>query len=195
MLIGQILGRAWDVKVSAVLPVAGAILVAVAGYFGTYVNNLRIAQRKDRLDRINRQLSEFYGPLFGLCNTCRITAEEFVKVHTRRVEAEGPQFSAEAGENRWKLWYEKVWMPLKLRMLDIIISKTDLIREPMMPDVLLMACAHIESATAIFAEWERGDATALTWIIAFPDELLTYLAQGFAELKAEQGKLLGASAV
>jgi len=48
---------------------------------------------------------------------------------------------------------------------------------------------------AIFAEWERGDATALTWIIPFPDELLTYLAQGFAELKAEQGKLLGASAV
>ena len=35
------------------------VVVAVIGYFVTYRTNLRLAQRNDRLERINRQLSEF----------------------------------------------------------------------------------------------------------------------------------------
>ena len=42
------------------------VVVAQIGYFVTYRTNLRLAQRNDRLERINRQLSEFYGPLLAL---------------------------------------------------------------------------------------------------------------------------------
>jgi len=42
------------------------VVVAVIGYFVTYRTNLRLVQRNDRLERINRQLSEFYGPLLAL---------------------------------------------------------------------------------------------------------------------------------
>jgi hypothetical protein len=41
------------------------IAVAVIGYIGTYGNNLRLAQRERRLERINRQLAELYGPLLA----------------------------------------------------------------------------------------------------------------------------------
>jgi hypothetical protein len=42
------------------------VVVAVIGYFVTYRTNLRLAQRNDRPERINRQLSDFFGPLLAL---------------------------------------------------------------------------------------------------------------------------------
>jgi hypothetical protein len=41
-------------------------LLALTGYVVKYLNDLRLAVRKDRLDRVNRQLSDLYGPLFAL---------------------------------------------------------------------------------------------------------------------------------
>jgi hypothetical protein len=40
-------------------------LVAVAGFLVAKRNSLRLSQRKDRLDRITHQLSDFYGLLFA----------------------------------------------------------------------------------------------------------------------------------
>ncbi|WP_262062553.1 hypothetical protein [Streptomyces sp. STR69] len=39
---------------------------AFAGYAATYLNGLRLTQRQERLARVNRQLSDFCGPLFAL---------------------------------------------------------------------------------------------------------------------------------
>ena len=43
-----------------------SVLVALIGYVVKYFNDLRLAQRKDRLDRVSHQLSDLYGPLFAL---------------------------------------------------------------------------------------------------------------------------------
>jgi hypothetical protein len=48
-----------------VVTTAAAIPLAGVGYFAKYRNDLEIARRKDRLDRVNRQLSELYGPLYA----------------------------------------------------------------------------------------------------------------------------------
>ena len=42
------------------------IILAFIGYLVTYLNNLKLSQRTERLERINRQLGELYGPLFAL---------------------------------------------------------------------------------------------------------------------------------
>ncbi|MGW3123595.1 hypothetical protein ACWDBW_41915 [Streptomyces sp. NPDC001107] len=39
---------------------AVTIAVAFVGYLATYLNNLPLSQRQERLSRVNRQLSEFY---------------------------------------------------------------------------------------------------------------------------------------
>jgi hypothetical protein len=38
----------------------------IIGYFVKHTADLKLAQRNDRLERLNRQLSEFYGPLLAL---------------------------------------------------------------------------------------------------------------------------------
>ena len=48
------------------IPALATILVALLGYLATYFNNLRLSQRSEKLARVNRQLSELYGPLFAL---------------------------------------------------------------------------------------------------------------------------------
>ena len=55
------------------------VVVAVIGYFVTYRTNLRLAQRNDRLERINRQLSEFYGPLLALTRSSDQSWQAFRK--------------------------------------------------------------------------------------------------------------------
>ncbi|MHA2101040.1 MAG: hypothetical protein ACW99A_20385 [Candidatus Kariarchaeaceae archaeon] len=42
------------------------VLLAILGYYAAYLNNLRINRRKNRLDRVNSQLKDLYGPLFSL---------------------------------------------------------------------------------------------------------------------------------
>jgi hypothetical protein len=36
--------------------VSTSVLIALSGYVATYVYGLRLARRKDRLERVNRQL-------------------------------------------------------------------------------------------------------------------------------------------
>ena len=55
---------------------AVTILLAFTGYLATYFNNLRLAQRNQRLERVSRQLGELYGPLYGLTD-----AETFILSH------------------------------------------------------------------------------------------------------------------
>jgi hypothetical protein len=52
----------WEASLAIGIPAS----VAVGGYFATYRHNLRLAARNDRLDRLNRQLEELYGPLIAL---------------------------------------------------------------------------------------------------------------------------------
>jgi hypothetical protein len=50
-------------------PGGESVLLALGGYLATYTYNLKLAQRKDRLDRVNQQLSELYGPLLALASS------------------------------------------------------------------------------------------------------------------------------
>jgi hypothetical protein len=91
-----------------------------------------------------------------------------------------------------------VFMPTQQRMMELVLAHADLIEEPDMPPCLLALCAHVAGYQAVLKEWDRGDIStareANISVVNFPGrELATYAAEGFARLKAEQGKLLGST--
>src|SRR5215218_5010149 len=55
------------------------VFVAAIGYVIKYWTDLKIEQRNGRLERINRQLSEFYGPLLALTRSSGESWQAFRK--------------------------------------------------------------------------------------------------------------------
>ncbi|MEU8684226.1 hypothetical protein ACWIG5_16475 [Streptomyces lydicus] len=173
------------------------ISLAFVGYLATYFNGLRLSQRQERLARLNRQLSDFYGPLFALTETSNRIFSAFLQRTATRPDGRSP-FAA-GGEPptdeemaEWRLWVTTVFLPNVQAMRDIVVTKADLLAEPQVPRVLLELSAHVSGYEITVAKWASGDYTEHLSGVSFPAEELTrYAEEGFARLKEEQAKLLG----
>jgi hypothetical protein len=72
--------------VTVIVTTAVTVLLAFLGYIATYLNNLQLSRRKDRLERVNRQLSELYGPMFSLTHASSIAWKWFREAHPADVK-------------------------------------------------------------------------------------------------------------
>ncbi|MEU5978960.1 hypothetical protein [Streptomyces sp. NPDC047315] len=170
--------------------------LALVGFVATYLNGLRLAQRQERLARLNRQLSDFYGPLFALTEA---NSRSFQAFKERNARPDGrspfahgtpPPTDDELAE--WRLWVTTVFLPNIQAMRDLVIRHADLLEEPEMPPILLQLCAHVSGYEITTARWAQGDYGQHLSLVPFPsEELAAYARQGFAGLKREQARLLG----
>jgi len=168
------------------------IVLAFIGYLVTYLNNLRLSQRTERLERINRQLGELYGPLFALTQSSDRAWKAFREKHRPGQayfgEGEPP---SEEDLKVWRLWMSTVFMPINLRMYELVLSKSDLLIESQMPQCLLDMCAHVTAYQTVARKWENKDFSEHTSLIGYPSqELMIYTTQSFVTLKAEQERLI-----
>jgi hypothetical protein len=169
--------------------------LAFVGYVVTYLNGLRLSQRQERLARVNRQLGDFYGPLFALTEANSRTFSAFVERHARPggkspFAHESPPTLEELAE--WRLWVTAVFLPNIQAMRDLVIKHADLLREPEMPPLLLQLCAHVSGYEITTARWAQGHHDQHLSVVSFPsEELAVYARQGFSALKKEQARLLG----
>ncbi|MGW5665046.1 hypothetical protein ACWEWG_34075 [Streptomyces sp. NPDC003758] len=169
--------------------------LAFVGYVATYLNGLRLSQRQERLARLNRQLSDFYGPLFALTEA---NSRSFHAFKERNARPDGrspfihetPPTEEELAE--WRLWVTTVFLPNIQAMRDLVIRHADLLKEPEMPPILLQLCAHVSGYEITAARWTQGGYDQHLSLVPFPsEELAVYARQGFADLKREHARLLG----
>lgn len=176
------------------------VVLAFAGYAVTYLNSLRLAQRQERLERVNRQLGELYGPLLALTETDSRMWHAFAERHPRPDgrsplqhgdgPGETPPTEAELAE--WRRWITAVLLPNQRAMRDILVTKADLLAEPQMPQVLLEVYAHASLHEIEAAGWEEGEYAHVPPPRPFPmAELRRYVRGSFDRLKREQAELLG----
>lgn len=171
------------------------IALAFVGYGVTYVNGLRLAQRQERLARVNRQLSDFYGPLFAITEANSRIFEAFAQRHVRPdgrspFDHEQPPTEEELAE--WRLWVTTVFLPNIRVMRDLVVRHADLLREPEMPPLLLKLCAHVSGYEITAARWQQGRYDQHLSLVSFPSEAVAaYAQEGFTALKREQATLLG----
>jgi hypothetical protein len=145
------------------------ILLAFTGYLATYFNNVRLAQRNQRLERVSRQLGELYGPLYGLTD-----AETAVWRIFRSRYRPGQHFFAEEDPpseedlEAWRLWMTTVFAPINNRMYELVLSKSDLLIETEMPQCLRDLCAHVVGYHLVMKKWESGDFSENLSLLPFP---------------------------
>src|SRR5260370_41555644 len=92
-----------DLKTAATLFVT--IGLAVAGYLFTYWYSLRLSRRRNRLERVSRQLSELYGPLFALVTSSTSIWTQFRAANRPGIgywDPEPPVSGHEA--TTWRVW-------------------------------------------------------------------------------------------
>lgn len=184
-------------ELATTITVLVSVLLAVLGYIATYAYNLRLAQRKDRLEHINKQLSDLYGPLVALTTSGLSAWTGFRQLYRPGVPfwgAEPPPTDEEAAA--WRLWMREVFMPLNERIFDVVTNNAELLVESQMPQPLLDVCAHVAGYRPVLRSWMEGDTRRHTSTSDFNGrELSDYALARFEALKLQQRELMGASAV
>jgi hypothetical protein len=179
--------------VTAIITVA----LAFIGYIATYVNNMRINQRQARLDRVNRQLSELYGPLLATVESVDRVWRYFVNKYQLSIRSEDSYIyfagkrADEADLEIWRIWLKTVFMPSNRRLYKLVLSKADLLRDNDMPDDALDLCAHVLGYEVILGYWAAGKFHEHFSIVDYPTSIISYARESFHILKREQELLLG----
>jgi hypothetical protein len=171
------------------------VVVAITGYAATYLTSLRLTRRKDHLDRVNRQLSELYGPLYAQSEALNQAWERFDARYKTKWVRSVPATAEWAAT--WRLWMSTVFMPLNRRMVETIVTHADLLIEDTIHDSLKELCAHVACYEPIVARWQEDGFDSVQYddhvSIAgnFQDKKLSkYLQDSFESLKVEQSWLL-----
>ena len=172
-----------------------SIFLAVLGYLAKYLNDLNITRMKERLERVNQQLRDLYGPLFALNHVSSSTWDAFVEQYCDNDDFRTPNGrirpQTEAAEKIWRHWMTKVFMPLNVDMFELLAEHADLLEENEMPACVLQLGTHVQGYKGVLAAWEEEDYSRHMSLTPYPArDLYTYAKNSYETLKARQGKLL-----
>ena len=162
------------------------IVLAFIGYLVTLFGSRMNARRRDKLRLVNKRLNEFYGPLYVASEAGNIAYRSLLK---RQGKLQSNPIT-DAQMKEWMLWMTTIFMPLNDLREHIIIEKAHLIIEEQMPQCLLDFVTHVVGYKAVLAKWDEGDYSERRSTIGWPPEFDTYVKRSYANLKAEQTRLL-----
>ncbi len=170
------------------------IILAFVGYLITYLNNLRLSNRKEQLELVTKRINEFYGPLYVSSKAGEIAhqalLEKLGKTDKKDLfTIESPPSEKDLAE--WRVWMGSVFLLLNEFREKLILENAHLIREEKMPEVLLQFVTHASAYRAMLKKWEMGNFSEYNPFVPFPIELTEYATKSYNELKAEQLKLIG----
>jgi len=192
-------GREMDAKDKITIGIFSATAgMTIIGWAWTYYTTRQTQLRKDRLEHINRQLSEFYGPLLISCvagSRAYATLLDRLKAYGVKDEIfkEGATLPEEPVLTEWVFWMKNVFMPLNDLREKLILEKLHLMREEdraEMMRVLEDLVAHVSWCRAIVAKWDAKNYSEHYARIAFPALLQEYASTAFNQLKQDQEALL-----
>jgi hypothetical protein len=170
---------------AALITASATVLVAVVGGFVAHWSSRRLDQRREQLKRVNRQLSELYGPLLSALEATRIAHDRFQDWYG---------IPEERDRDLWKAWLETYYQPANRIASDLIATKADLLVDSEVPPFLLELCALTARYDVLLALWKEGSEEGPTKQpveVSGPYSMaVEYARERFRELKEEQEALL-----
>eukprot|EP00878_Enallax_costatus_P004346 GHUV01004581.1.p2 GENE.GHUV01004581.1~~GHUV01004581.1.p2 ORF type:complete len:196 (+),score=65.93 GHUV01004581.1:1905-2492(+) len=171
-------------------------LIAAAGWTFAFFNSKAQEERKARIERVNEQLRDFYGPLLACVTATKSAYDAMVRQHSP--DKSMATFQRKCTDNpagpeatAYRMWMEKVLQPLNEKAASIIAEHIDLLDAQHVVPELLQLVAHVSAMRVIIHRWQNGEAGSYWSAISYPDKLREYIIQEFARIKHKQAKLLG----
>ncbi|WOE77483.1 hypothetical protein RZO07_19425 [Pseudomonas protegens] len=183
-------------KVALFWPVVSTAFAAVAGWFFIYWHKWYADRKASRLDRINKQLRELYGPLYAQLKASDSVWEAFTGRHWpghRRDSyfSEGAEVTDQE-KAVWRNWMSNVFEPYNATTEKLILQNIDLIDQDQIPAAFISALAHVAAYKAVLASWKDSDFSYHTSVNNWPNiELLSFVEPEYKRLKKLQGELIG----
>ncbi|MCX4768963.1 hypothetical protein [Streptomyces sp. NBC_01285] len=179
--------------VTAAFTASASILIAVIAYWLNHHGEKRRAMHQAKLEWVNKQLRELYGPLLVMADVNETAWKEYKNRHLPDgSQRRRSQSLTEEEARRWKIWVITVFAPAALRARDTVVEHGDLVIEKEIPRVLLDFCSHAASLEVLIAEWNSSQE-ADDLLVRHPgDDFAKYARASYANLKVVQSKLLGA---
>ena len=171
------------------------LLAAVIGWLITWSLNRVEAARQRRLERVDRQIRDLYGPVYVRLRAMRELWDAFLAEHPRR-HGEPSYFIDDGASNtddektRWCLWMSTVFLPMNREARDIVLANMDLFDGHEVPAPVLDFIIHVGGYDAIEAQWNSGDHSRYVSFINFPREFEEFIGEQYKNCLARQGKLL-----
>jgi hypothetical protein len=181
-----------DALIAAIAVISAAL---VAGGL-SYLQAQSLRRRQARLDRLNAQLEELYGPIYATLEASRIAYSRLVDKLRPGKTSLFDNFPPPSKEELqiFRLWIETVSHPRATEAYERIINKGHLLIQDEMPKCLLDFCAHKAGYDVLIQRWHNQDFTEHLSVVRHPDEeLYKYLRESFTQLKRDQGKELKAT--
>lgn len=153
-------------------------------------------RRAQDLDRLAKQLEEFYGPVLSLATSTWRIFKLFAETHT---DCEYPtqmqQIIARVKNDHhvraeYVRWMRQALLPLHRRAATIIDTKAHLFEEDCMNYELMEYVAMVRSYEVIEHKWSQGDFTTLFSPLRYPPGILNHVDVTFKKLRARQAMLL-----
>tara|TARA_R110001583_G_scaffold190659_1_gene355070 strand:- start:1007 stop:1570 length:564 start_codon:yes stop_codon:yes gene_type:complete len=179
-----------------ILGICVTILVALSGWLFVYLNGKATAARSARLERVNRQLRDLYGPLYARLAASNRTWSAFWDKH-RPAHGRNYYFGddvdlSEKELETWRLWMKTVFEPMNAATEEVILKNIDLLESDDIPNAFVDALAHIAAYKAVLNAWEREDYSEYASVNNWPyQELLAVVEPEIKKLRKQQKKLLG----
>ena len=182
---------------NSLIAATAAIVTAVLASILSYAYGQRLQRRKARLDRLNAQLEQLYGPLYATLEASRIAYRRFLdRVRPGSAslfEPNGPP-PTKKQLRLFRQWVETVSHPRAIHAFDLITSRAHLLIESEMPECLLQFLAHKSGYDVLTSRWKDRDFSEHLSVVRHPgDELYDYLRRSFTHLKLEQVRELEAT--
>jgi len=176
-----------DALIAAMAVILAALLAALL----SYMQARRLQRSQARLERLNAQLEELYGPLYATLEASRIAYSRFLdKLRPGSSSLFFDPGSPPASNEELRLfrqWIETVSHPRATRAYELIITRAHLLIEDEMPACLLQFCAHKAGYDVVTQKWKHRDFSEHLSVVRHPgEELYNYLRQSFTWLKREQ---------
>jgi hypothetical protein len=167
------------------------------GYFIKYRNDLKLQKRKDSLDMINRQLSEFYGPILGQRKIAQKAWDKFVEKYNIKLSDfhEDTLKKANINSDIWQKWIRNVFFPINDNILQTFISKNDLLIkdkiEDKIDDVFIDYCLHSATFRVVMDSWrDNKESDLFSYTTVSFEKFDEAINEGYVSLLKKRKKLL-----
>ena len=174
-------------------PILVALIAAVVAVFG-YLLNHYLDRRKDsrlrKLQRLESQLQDFYGPLMALSHATYTIYDGWIRIYRDGKPFNDDDPPTEEQLSFWRTWITSVLQPLNERMVTIVIERSHLLDDDELPGAFSVLLAHVEGYKPIIAAWKVGDYSRHLSIIDYPSNLHEQIRDHYKRLSSAYADLL-----